>query len=101
MGDGEIGPVLPEVTADLQNAADVAGENGLGAAGKDVLNFAQAESFRHVRLGQIVTDGGAATNFAFRKRNQFQTRNHFQKLQGLLEDMLAVAQMASIVLNGF
>ncbi len=100
MGDPQVWVVPAEVAADLDQAADVAGEDRLCPGVEEIFRFAQAETLGHLGLGNVVAAGGAATDFAFIERDQFQAGDHFQELAGLLADLLAVAQVAGIVIGG-
>ena len=61
----------PQVAADLHEAADVAGEDGLRLGGEDVACLALPEALRHLRFGQVVTASGPATDLALVEWHQF------------------------------
>ena len=99
MGDPQAGPLLSQILADLQQAADVGCEDRLGSSGQEVIGLASPRRFGHVRLGQIVAPGRTAAKFAFVQGNQLEPWDHFEELPRLLADLLSVAQMAGIVID--
>jgi hypothetical protein len=99
VGDPQVGSLPAEISADLEQAADVSGEHGLSIRFENIFCFALPEALGHFRFGEVVAAGGAAANLRFVQGNQFQARDHFQQLPGLLADLLAVAQMTGIMIS--
>ena len=91
--------LLPQVSAHLDQAADVAREHGVGPRRQECLRLALAEPLRHLRLRQVVAARGAAADLALGQRHQLQLRDHLQQLPRLLADLLAVAEMAGVVIG--
>lgn len=60
------GTGLVQPGADLEQAARVGGYNAGRAGREHVLDLASLQTRGHVRLGQVVTSGTAATNIALR-----------------------------------
>lgn len=73
-----IGLLFAEIAGDLQQAADVAGEDGLCSRVENVLSFAAAELFGHFRLRQVIAAGRAAAILALRQGHQLQTGDHLE-----------------------
>src|SRR5436305_11222683 len=67
VGDDEVGPLLAQVLADLQEAADVAREDRLRPRLQDVLRLAPSQRLRHLRLSQVVAAGRPAALLALGK----------------------------------
>lgn len=99
MGHDDIGVGLSEMASDLQEAADIAAEDGLSFCGKDVVLFSFAELVGHFGLGQVVAAGGAAADFAFWQRDKLQFRNQLQKLSWRRANLLGMAEMAGVVVG--
>ena len=91
---------LSQVAADLQQATHIAGEHGVHTGLKNVVNLALSETFRHFRLGEVVTTGRAAADFRLIQRDKFQLGNHLQQLPRLPTNLLPMAEVAGIVING-
>src|SRR5439155_3786788 len=115
MGNPSLRLPASQVAADLQQATNVAGKHGihkpislfpsssLGTSGsqslKDILDLALPETFRHFRLGEVVTARRPAADFRLVQREQFQPRNHLQQLSRLSPNLLAMTKMAGIMIN--
>src|SRR5262245_41241146 len=86
MRHADRGPVLAQVPADLENAADVAGEDNLGAGLQDVAKLALPQPLGHLGLGQIVAPRRAAAYLALRQGDQLQAWNQLEELPRRLAD---------------
>src|SRR5437588_11872810 len=71
VGDPDVRLLPAQVTADLEQATDVAREHRLRARRQDVPRLARAEVVRHGRLRDVVAAGGATAQFALRQRDEF------------------------------
>jgi hypothetical protein len=63
LGDLDGTAALLDLARDLEDAADVAGDDHLGPRRLEVIQLAPAEPFRHLRLRQVVSTRGAAADF--------------------------------------
>src|SRR5581483_10735208 len=99
MGYPQIRPVQTQMSADLQQAADVAGEDRRGSRGEEVPRLALAQLLRHLRLGEVVTAGRAAAKFTLGQRHQLQARDQLQQLPRRLPNFLGMAQTTGIVVR--
>ena len=85
--------------AELQEAAGVGGNDGLGACGLSVAHFFCEEFERSFRLRDIVDSGGAAANFRVGQFHKIETRNGAQKLAWSFANFLSVEEMARILIG--
>ena len=70
-----------------------------GAGGLDVLELAVQELVGHLRLDDVVDAGAAAAPGALRQLDQLQVRDQAQQLARLGGDLLAVRQVAGLVIG--
>ena len=99
VGDLDRAAALLDLAGDLEDAADVAGGDDLGAGGRDVVHLAAAEPLRHLGLGEVVGPRRAAADLALLERDQLQAGDHPEQLPGLAADLLAVAEVAGVVIG--
>src|SRR6185503_11717514 len=83
----------------LEQAAGIAGRDHFAARGTDVLHLSVQELAGHLGLRQVVNPGAAATPVGFRQLDEFQPGNGPQKLAGLRDDALPVAQVTTLMVR--
>src|SRR5208282_906348 len=89
------------MTRDLKQAADVAHGHRRGACGFDPVELAAAEAVGHVGLGEVVGSRRATAKLALFEWNKLDARDHRQELTGLATNLLAVAEVAGVVIREF
>src|SRR5262245_38970324 len=83
----------------LEDATDVARDDGLGACCLDVVELASSEPVRHLGLREVVGTRGTAADLALLERDNFQFWDHGQESPGLAPDLLGMAQVAGVVIG--
>src|SRR5712692_11403468 len=85
-----------EALGDLDDAARVGGDDGLGAGGADIGHLACLQALRHLRLGQVVRPGRPAAPIRLGQWHHGQSGNLSEEGSWLAADLLAVDDMTRI-----
>src|SRR5438105_5523142 len=93
-----LGP--PQIAPNLHETPHIPREHRFRIRLEDILGLAQPESLRHLRLGEVIAARGATADFALVEREQLQSGNHLQQLARLLANLLGMAEVASVVIDG-
>jgi hypothetical protein len=90
---------LAEATGDLKVAPGVrGGEDGCTGA-DDVPDLTDEELFRLLWLGDIINPGAPAAPVGLGKFDELQARDEFKEVPRLLGDLLAMRQVAGVVVS--
>src|SRR5713226_10283618 len=79
-----------QALGDLDDAARVGGDDGLGAGGADIGHLAHLQALRHLRLGQVVRPGRPAAPIRLGQWHHGQSGNLSEESSWLAADLLAV-----------
>src|SRR5712692_6226764 len=90
---------LLEPLLDLERAAGVSAHDHLGAALLDPLELAVQELLGEVWVEEIVDPGASATEVRFLELDELKSRNRLQDRPRFLPDLLAMGEVACIVVR--
>ena len=99
MGGAEFQPFLLRAVDELEQATGIPGGDDLRLGRTDVLHLAFEKFVCHFRLREIVNARAAATPTGLGQLDEFQTRDRLQKLAWLRGNLLAMTQMAGLVIR--
>ena len=99
MDDAQGEAAFAGAVLDLEEAAGIAGGDGVGAGDCDVIEFTIEKLGGHFRLNDVIDAGAAAAPFAFSEFDEFEFGNRFQDGAWLRGDFLAVTEMAGFVVG--
>ena len=92
---------VPQSIGDLEMAAGIGGGDHLGPGFFDMADLPLQQLGRHLGLGDIVNPGAAAAPCRFAEFRQLQAGDGLEDIAGLFGDLLAVAEMAGLVVGHF
>lgn len=87
-----------EAAHQLEEAAGIGRDDGLGADVKEVADLAVAKLLGGLGLKEVVDACGATAKRRLGDLSNFKLRNSGEKLAGLLMDSLSVTEMACVVI---
>src|SRR6266850_8482498 len=88
-----------QALGDLDDAAGIGGDDGLGARGANVGDLARLQALRHLGLGQVVRPGRAAAPISLGQRYHGEPGNLGKESSRLAADLLAVHDVTRIVIG--
>ena len=86
-----------EAAHDLEQAAGVGGDDGLGVGREQVADLAVGELIGGFGVEQVVDAGGAAAEAGLFDLGDLEAGDGGKEIAGLLEDVLRVAEVAGVV----
>ena len=90
---------MAEATGDLQVASGIGGGEDRGAGADDVPDLTHEELFRLLGLGDVINPGAPAAPVGLGKFDELQARDEFKEVPRLLGDLLAMRQVAGVVVS--
>ena len=90
---------MAEAAGDLKVAPGVGGGEDRCAGADDVPDLADEELFGLLGLGDIIDAGAAAAPIGFGEFDKLEPRNELKEVARLLGDLLAVCQVAGVVVG--
>ena len=101
MGDSVAFWANTGVLHELQEASGIAGGDDVCAGVVDVVELAFGEFCGHLGLGEVVGAGSAAAPIGLDEVDELEPGDHAENFAGLVADLLAVGEVAGVVVGDF